>query len=138
MNKENIYNTLGELLYRKPEIEFAYVFGSFVKSGLYYDIDIAVYLARDFNTRANNQFPYGYESSLISEIMLLLKTEQIDLLVLNKAGLLLQKRIINSGHLLFEREKYNRIKYENYVRKLYIDTEPIRKIKLYYLSKQAV
>lgn len=133
--KKEVFNKLKNFLSDRQEIDFAYLFGSFVKLDHYHDIDIAVYLEKNFNPDDYKKFPYGYESNLIADISALLRTDKIDLVIFNKAGILIQQRIINSGILLFERNRYKRISYENYIRSLYIDAEPLRRIKMFYLKR---
>ena len=134
MNKNEIENKIKRLLER-PEINFAYIFGSFNNSKKYNDIDIAVYLNPEFNYNDLNVYPFGYESELLGKFCLALKTNNIDLIILNKADLLISMRVYNTGKLLFERNRLFRIKIENSVRKEYIDTEFYRKLKSYYLQK---
>jgi hypothetical protein len=134
MNKKNIENKIIKLLDR-PEINFAYIFGSFNDSKKYNDIDIAVYLNPDFNYNDLSVYPFGYESELLGKLSLVLKTNNIDLIILNKSDLLISMKVYNTGKLLFERNRFFRIKIENAVRKEYIDTEPYRKLKSYYLQK---
>jgi predicted nucleotidyltransferase len=133
--KKEVFDKLKNFLSDREEIDFAYLFGSFVKLDHYHDIDIAVYLEKNFNPDDYKKFPYGYESNLIADISALLRTDKIDLVIFNKAGILIQQRIINSGMLLFERNRYKRISYENYIRSLYIDAEPLRRIKMFYLKR---
>ena len=133
--KKEVFNKLKNFLSDRQEIDFAYLFGSFVKLDHYHDIDIAVYLEKNFNPDDYKKFPYGYESNLIADISALLRTDKIDLVIFNKAGILIQQRIINSGMLLFERNRYKRISYENYIRSLYIDAESLRRIKMFYLKR---
>jgi predicted nucleotidyltransferase len=133
--KKEVFNKLKNFLSDREEIDFAYLFGSFVKLDHYHDIDIAVHLEKNFNPDDYKKFPYGYESNLIADISALLRTDKIDLVIFNKAGILIQQRIINSGMLLFERNRYKRISYENYIRSLYIDAEPLRRIKMFYLKR---
>ena len=63
-----------------------------------------------------------------------LAKNKIDFVVMNKTEITLQQRIINKGILLFCKDNSKRISYENYIRKLYIDSANIRKIKRKYLS----
>lgn len=133
MNKKVIENKIKQFLFSRPEISFAYIFGSFVQRDHYHDIDVAVYLSDDFNKNDMKKFPYGYESCLISELILLVRKD-IDLVVMNNAAIMIQQRIINKGILLFSKDERKQVFYENYIRKLYIDAEPLRKIKRYYLA----
>jgi uncharacterized protein len=137
VNKNEIENKIKDFLSDKAEILSAYIFGSFVKSDNYHDIDVAVYLKKDFNKDDSEKYPYGYQSSLIGELNLLVR-KNIDLVIMNNAEILIQQRIINKGVLLFTKDDRSRIIYENYIRKLYIDAEPLRRIKRYYLNKNII
>ncbi|MFA3784153.1 nucleotidyltransferase domain-containing protein [Melioribacteraceae bacterium 4301-Me] len=132
--KKNIEDKISQYLFKRDEILFAYLFGSFVRQENYHDIDIAIYLKENFDKDNYKSFPYGYESHIIGELNLLVK-KNIDLVVTNNANVLIQKRIITQGKLLFSKDEKKRIYYENNVRKLFIDTENLRKIRRYYLSK---
>lgn len=133
MNTTLIQNKINEFLQSKDEIIFAYIFGSFIKNEKYHDIDTAVYLNKNFNKNDLEKFPYGYESFLISELTFLAR-EKVDFVVMNNADITLQQRIINKGTLLFSKDERIRIMYENLIRKLYIDSENIRRIKRKYLN----
>ncbi len=135
-DKEQIKDIIAEYLHETEEIIFAYIFGSFVAKEYYHDIDVAVYLSDNFDKNDLMKYQYGYESSLVAKLMKLLHTDKIDLVVLNNAPLLITNRIINTGILLFDKDKFNRIYFENKSRKMFVDTENIRKIKTYYLVKK--
>ena len=136
MNKKVIENKIKKLLYNRDEISFAYIFGSFVQTEHYHDIDVAVYLTNDFNKNDLKKFPYGYESSIAGALTTLLHTDKIDIVVLNTAPLLITNRIINTGKPLFDKDKFNRVAFENGNRKMFIDNENFRKIRTYYLLKK--
>ncbi|MFZ1292537.1 MAG: nucleotidyltransferase domain-containing protein [Melioribacteraceae bacterium] len=133
IDKIKIKEQIRAFLFKREEIRIVYIFGSFVSKDYYHDIDIAVFLKKDFNKTDPAKFPYGYESELNSEINLLVR-QKIDFVVMNNAEITLQHRIINKGILLFSKDEPKRISYENYIRKLYIDSANIRKIKRKYLS----
>jgi len=136
-NKTEIENKINRFLQRRPEISFAYIFGSFIQNKNYHDIDITVYLSGNFNKNDLKKFPYGYKSSMISELTLLVR-KKVDFIVMNNANITLQQRIINKGILLFSKAERIRISYENYIRKLYIDSENIRRIKRKYLNEKII
>lgn len=133
MNKNYIEKKIKDHLSHYDEIMIAYLFGSFVKRDYFHDIDIAVYLKKDFDKNDLKKYPFGYESEYNSRLSHLLKTD-IDFVVLNNAEILLQQRVINNGKLLFSKDEKYRIHYENYIRKIYLDLEPLRKIQNYYLN----
>ena len=134
-NKLEIKNKVNHFLKSRPEISFAYIFGSFVRTDNYHDIDIAVLLKNDFDKNDLKKFPYGYESMLISELTHILRVK-VDFIVMNDADITLQQRVINKGILLFSKNDKERISYENFIRKLYIDSENIRHIKGKYLNNK--
>lgn len=136
MDKQTIENIIREYLYARDEIITGYLFGSFVTSGKYNDIDIAIYLRGDSDYKDLRKFPFGYESEVLGNLNLLLKTDNVDLIVLNDASLSISKQVYNTGKLLFEKDKYLRIHIENTVRKEYIDTQYLRDVRSYYLKKR--
>ncbi len=132
-NKKDIENKIKDFLYTRPEINFAYIFGSFNKSKKYKDIDVAVYINPKYDFNDLNIYPFGYEAELLGKLCLILKTDKIDLIILNKSNLLLSMQVYNSGKLLFERDRFLRVRIVNEIRKEYIDTEQYRKLKEGYL-----
>lgn len=135
LDKEQIKKNISEYLAQKEEIIFSYIFGSFVSKDDYHDIDVAVFLKNDFNKSDQEKFPYGYESEFISNLTSIAK-KRIDFVVMNNADITMQQRIVNKGIILFSKDETKRISYENYIRKLYIDAENIRKIKRRYLKRK--
>lgn len=134
-DKKHIKETISNFLYNKEEILFAYIFGSFVNKEYYHDIDIAVFLNDEFDKDNFVKFPYGYESDITANLNLILRND-IDFVVINNSEILLQKRIIENGELIFSKDEKKRIYFENYIRKLYIDSTYLRKIKRLYLSEK--
>jgi hypothetical protein len=89
---------------------------------------------RPLNDRSQHSF--GYESTIVGELSSLLRTDKIDFVVLNRAGPTLFTRIINSGTLLFERDRPRRIDIENTARMEYINVQPLRDIQDFYLARK--
>lgn len=134
--KPDIIRLLEEFFSNRPEVEFAYIFGSFVQRERFEDIDIAVYL-RDESVLGDRQaHPFGYESTLIGELTQLLHTDNVDFVVLNHASPLLFTQAINKGMRILDRDPMKRIEIENAARREFIDTEPIRRIQNYYLLRK--
>ena len=124
-----------EYLEDQNEIIFSYIFGSFVKSDDFRDVDIAIFIDDADLTKNFKKYPFGYESKILGELAGILHSDKIDLVLFNKSPLLITHRIVNTGDLLFDKTKYRRINFENSVRKEFIDHEYFRKIKTYYLKK---
>ena len=127
-NKQIIVEKIKKYLRNKNEVMYAYIFGSFLIKENYHDLDIALYLDKEFDKNDFVEYPYGYESKIMTELEQLLK-QRIDIVIMNNAGITILQRIINKGKLIVSKNDKHRIDYENYIRKLYIDAGTIRKIK---------
>ena len=136
LTKQQIIEKITNYLRRREEIEFAYIFGSFANKDIYRDIDIAVRIDPEFAYNDLTVYPYGYASTLISEITGIINSDKLDLVIMNKAGNVLLQRIVNNSILLFDRSKYKRVHYENNIRKEYIDSQNLRLIKRKYLLEK--
>ena len=132
--KSEIEELITRHVSQRREVEFAYLFGSFTHHERFEDIDVAVFLNDTTVLRDRKTHPYGYESTLLGELSSLLHIDAIDFVVLNKAGLTLFTRVINSGKKVFERDRIRRIYVENSIRKQFIDSKPLRDIQNYYLA----
>ena len=121
---------------RKREIKFAYLFGSLAKrkNSKLSDIDIAVSV--DKKLIDEKKHPYGYKTSLITDLMSELHTDKIDLVVLNEATPLLAHRVIRDGILVDCKDESARINFQVQTIHQYIDTEKIRRIQEKYLKER--
>ncbi len=91
---------LRQHLLARPEIDFAYLFGSFIADAVYHDIDVGVYLHPSDRSRAAI---FDYEMDLSAELTLALR-KPVDIHVLNSAPLSVQHTILR-GALLFARNE---------------------------------
>lgn len=78
--KKKIINKLRAILLKKKEIEFALVFGSFVSDLPFEDIDIGIYLNKDYLEKIN-KLDYIIELGIYLEEKI--KGFEIDLIILN-------------------------------------------------------
>lgn len=115
--KRDIIKKLSTYFSKQKNVEFAYLFGSKAsgKSGKLSDVDIAVFL----NENLNKEERVNIQLKLLSEIIDLLKTDEIDLVVMNDISLLLRYNIIRYGKILKDNEK--RIKTEAKILSEYLD-----------------
>ncbi|MBT9173038.1 MAG: hypothetical protein DDT21_01428 [Syntrophomonadaceae bacterium] len=95
---DNRIDGLAGLFASMPEVQTVYLFGSY---GTVYqtplsDIDFAVYYNREQTLQD--------EAALLNRLTIALDTDQVDLVNLNKAHLVLRFRVINEGRLVFERD----------------------------------
>lgn len=102
-------------------VRFAYLFGSHAKgeTGAISDIDIAVYLYSKLDK--NKRFDLRLE--LIGQICGILKTDKVDLIVLNDSPLLLSFNAIYGGILLNSKDEGARVKFETRTMSLYFDQQ---------------
>jgi predicted nucleotidyltransferase len=119
---KNLLPRLEQISRRFPEVIAAYLFGSQVygRTTPLSDIDVGVLLKEDLPDMTS----FRIEMSLQGELEKIFKTNNIDLVVLNKAPLPIQYSA-TSGKLLFSNHQNKRTDFEEYVRKYYIDCLPI-------------
>jgi predicted nucleotidyltransferase len=108
-------------LFASHPVIVAYLFGSQASGATtpLSDIDIAVLLEPDTPS------PGRLQAELISDLMLVLRRSDIDVVVLNTAPPLLKARAI-SGRLLYCRDELARVRFEVAARREYFDTKPLR------------
>lgn len=109
---------------KQKEVKLAYLFGSAAKGtmGKLSDIDIAVYL----DEKLNKSKRFEIRLKLISDISAILKTNKVDIVVMNEAPNALNYNIIKDGKIL----KFNAVKakIEFNILKRYLDMK-------YYLKR---
>ena len=84
----------------RPEILEAYLFGSRARGDTHSwsDVDVAVYVD------APSASPFGYQADLTAHLMTALGTNEIDVVVLNRAPPLLYHRVLRDGVQLLSRD----------------------------------
>jgi len=97
--RAELVSQLRQQLLARPEIEFAYLFGSFIADAAYHDIDVGVYLASDLSRAAI----FDYEMDLSTALTMALR-KAVDVHVLNGAPLGMQHTVLQ-GALLFTRDE---------------------------------
>jgi predicted nucleotidyltransferase len=113
------YNKLVDFLSKQEHVRLAYLFGSVAKgeAGKLSDVDIAVLLDESLNKKQR----FDLQLELISDISELLKTDKIDLVVINEAPLSLKFEIIKANYPLFIRDRTEKIDFEQMVMSRYLD-----------------
>lgn len=101
-------------------VEFAYLFGSQARgtSGATSDTDVAIYLS---DRLPGNRWSLAEESVAQALHRLRIPAGDLDLVVLNKVGLLLRFRAIHDGQLFYERAPARRIRFEYQTMQDYFD-----------------
>ena len=100
-SRNQLIESIVRVLEPRDEILEAYLFGSRARgaSGPLADVDVAVFLDR---TDAG-AYPFGYPAELATVLMRELRTNAIDVVVLNGAPPLLYHRVLRDGVRLFSR-----------------------------------
>jgi predicted nucleotidyltransferase len=106
--------SLGELFASDPNVVFAYLFGGLLKKrrNPLSDTDLAVFVK---NLKALDYL------ALFGHIADILGTEEIDLVVLNRAPLSLAGRILQNRKVLIDKESFLRHRYESLILREFFD-----------------
>lgn len=115
LNIEDKLSSLNEFFAALPDVQTVYLFGSY---GTEYqtpdsDIDFAILFSRDININE--------EAVLLNELSIVLDTDRVDLLNLNKAPLRLQFAAIADGRIIHEKDYLTTCDYTERVISLYQD-----------------
>lgn len=108
-----------EFLSKQKRVKLAYLFGSVAegKEGKLSDIDIAVFLDESLSKKER----FDLQLKLMSELTSIMKTDRIDLIVMNNAPLSLNYEIIKANHPLLVRDKGKKIDFEQGILSRYLD-----------------
>jgi predicted nucleotidyltransferase len=103
-------------LKENQNVIFAYLFGGLTKgtSLPMSDVDIAVFLSEDVDYQDEKM-------EILQKIIDILKTDEIDLVILNKASLPLTARIIKNKKILADKDVFLRYKFESLILRKYFD-----------------
>ena len=113
----------GEYLDAHPEVVFAYLFGGMARGGrrsLLSDIDIAVYLSDSESAAAN-------KIDILGGLAAILKTEEIDLVILNTSPPTLTMNILRHKRLLADKDPSRRHGFESLAFRKYFDFQPFER-----------
>lgn len=112
INADEIREILKEYFQKHPEIEVAYVFGSVVqeRTTIFSDIDIAVIL--DSERVDEKSYRYGYKAEILTDLIKVLKTNNVDLVILNEANSLLRHRVLYFGNLVYCKNEKKRLLFQ--------------------------
>ena len=119
----------------RPEILFAYFFGSHTqeRANPLSDVDIAV--AIDKEKIRETDHPYGYRSHLTSFLMSALHTDRVDLVIFHEATPFLRYYILSQGVRIYSRDP-------NFDKRMFLEafhhyqnTAPLRQIQEFYMKR---
>jgi len=103
----------------QERVRVAYLFGSYAKgkAGPLSDFDIAVLLDGCLDARES----FDLRLRLINGISSILKTDKVDVVVMNDAPLLLNYNIIKEGGILDSKDELERVMFETHILSRYLD-----------------
>jgi len=118
-SKERLIPLLREFFQNEECVELAYLFGSVAegKATALSDIDIGVYLSRGLTKVQRNRKRLEQIAGLCD----LLRTDRIDLQVLNDTSPVLSFEIIRPNVLVFERDSDLKVNVEQSIMSVYLD-----------------
>ena len=105
-----------EYLNKHPKVLFAYLFGGLARDRVLplSDVDIAIYMAEDAEIAQE-------KLEILGKLNELLKTDEVDLVVLNTATLPLAARIIKNKIILVDKIPFTRHAFESLILREYFD-----------------
>ncbi|MDP2871808.1 MAG: nucleotidyltransferase domain-containing protein [Bacillota bacterium] len=117
----------------RPEVVFAYVFGSTARAEarLDSDVDIAVFLTPEMAQTDLGPF----RSMLLTELLACLSRNDVDLVILNQAPAVLRHRVLRDGVLIFSRDETARVGFTVDTLRRYVDTAPLRRLAMEYTRR---
>jgi hypothetical protein len=119
MEPDQLTSVLTDFLMRQPDVALAYLFGSQAQGRAHplSDVDVAVLLAEQLTPAEQSRA----RLRLMGELMALLQREDVDLVVLNQASLLLCHRVLRDGRLLFANDDRERVRFAAETYRRYLD-----------------
>ena len=95
---------------KREEVQFAVLFGSLAKgtANKLSDVDVAVMIAPQFEDTT----PYGYHATLTADLMQELRRNDVDVIMLDEAPILLKHQILRYGKFIHIRDMQARIKFQ--------------------------
>lgn len=132
---EDIVDQLKKALAGRPEIRFAYLFGSHAKGGAgkLSDVDVAVFV--DENGQGKD-YVYGYRAALAADLMAALGTNGVDVVVLNDAGPFLRHQVVRDGVVINNRDERERQRFWVETLRLYDDAKRLMAVQQGYMTRR--
>jgi predicted nucleotidyltransferase len=119
MESADLVETLRVFLAGQLQVRLGYLFGSRAQGTAHAlsDVDVAVLLDGGLSSRGLAET----RLYLTAELMRLLRTDDLDLVVLNHAPFLLRHRVLRQGQLLFAADEAERVRFTAETLERYLD-----------------
>jgi predicted nucleotidyltransferase len=108
-----------DFLSKQEHVKLAYLFGSVAegKKGKLSDVDLAVFLDESLSKPDR----FNLQLKLIYELTGIMKTDKVDLVIMNDAPLSLNYEIIKANHPLLVEDEGKKIDFEHRILSRYLD-----------------
>jgi len=132
--REAVEAALRPFFASRSEVRLAYLFGSVASGGAgpLSDVDVAVLVDRE---ALADRSGFGYEATLVADLMDALRFPKVEAAVLNRAPAHLRFNVVRDGVLLFEREPGEAIRFRVEALRDHFDFEPMRRVQNRYLRE---
>lgn len=116
--KTEIGIKIGEIISRFADVDIAYIFGSFLESDKFNDIDVALVVSKELNPYRRFKFAMEVARELEKEIK---PRFEFDVKILNYSPVEFQHEVLKKGKVVFLRDETKRIEYESRLLSIYLD-----------------
>ncbi len=116
--KTEIGIKIGEIISRFEDVDIAYIFGSFLESDKFNDIDVALVVSKELNPYRRFKFAMEVARELEKEIK---PRYEFDVKILNYSPVEFQHEVLKKGKVVFLRDETKRIEYESRLLSTYLD-----------------
>lgn len=101
-----LVKSLAALLAPRDEVLEAYLFGSQARGDARADsdVDVAVFVNPERLAGLEHQHPFGYDAELLTDLMSGLRSERVDVVLLNRADPVLYHRVLRDGIRFLSRD----------------------------------
>lgn len=118
VDRKVVLERIGQIVGNFPEVEVAYVFGSFLKKDGFRDIDVALLVSEELSPYKALKLAMHIGSELDFGIKI---GHDFDVRVLNNAHPEFQYEVVKTGVAVFSRDEHKRFDYEADVISTYLD-----------------
>lgn len=123
-----------EVLAARPEVVLAYLFGSHARGRPtpISDIDFAVLLS----VAVPREGYLDYQIAVTQELTHIFRSDEVQVVILNRAPPLLAYKVIVEGRTLVCRDPVARIRFQVRATQQYLDTKPLRKVQAEAMARR--
>lgn len=117
-DKKEVMSKIGELISRFDDVEMAYVFGSFIQSDDFNDIDVALLVSKELNPYERFKFAMKVARELERGIK---PRVEFDVKIQNYSPIEFQYEVLKKGKVVFLRDRTKKVEYEYELISNYLD-----------------